>query len=53
MFDVADYICWAISRKWTRGEMEEYEIIKQFLGNQELDIFKHGDRVYYEFDLTT
>lgn len=53
MFDVADYICWAISRKWTRGEMEEYEIIKQLLGSQELDIFKNHKKVYYEFDLTT
>jgi hypothetical protein len=39
MLDVADYVCWAIAKKWERNDKRSYEIIKKFLGRDELDIF--------------
>ncbi len=46
---VADYCCWAIQRKWERGDDRSYEIIKQSIKG-EGDLFKSGDMEYYQID---
>lgn len=46
---VADYINWAILRKWERSDLRSYELIKKFLGRKELDIYRNGDTEYYSF----
>lgn len=51
--DIADYICWAIARKWERNDNRSYEIIKKFMGRSEWDIFVNGDMEYYQFDPST
>lgn len=43
---VADYCCWAISRKWQRGESAWYDRIKLAL-RSELDVFKAETQYYY------
>lgn len=53
MLDVADYVCWAIAKKWEREDERSYNIIKKFLGSEERDIFKNGDIEYYSFDPVT
>lgn len=44
---VSDYINWAIFRKWENRDPRSYELIKNFLGKPELDIFEFGDIDYY------
>ena len=46
---VADYCCWAIQRKWERGDARSYEIIQSAIKG-EGDLFKNGDTVYYRFE---
>ena len=43
---VADYCCWAVFRKWERGDTEHYERLKPAL-RSEFDIFESGMRRYY------
>ena len=43
---VADYCCWAVFRKWQRGETEYYDRIKEGI-QSEFDIFQSGKRHYY------
>ena len=43
---VADYCCWAIFRKWQRGESTWYDRIKPAL-RSELDVFESETRYYY------
>lgn len=45
---VADYCCWAIQRKWEKGDTTAYDKIKHLVKG-EGDLFKNGDKVYYEF----
>lgn len=44
---VTDYINWAIYRKWEYNDFRSYDLIKRFLRTPELDIFIHGDEIYY------
>ena len=43
---IADYLNWAILRKWQTGETEHYDTIKHLV-RSEFDIFRKGQRVYY------
>ena len=43
---VADYCCWAVFRKWQRGETEHYDRIRPAL-RSEFDIFRSGTGYYY------
>jgi hypothetical protein len=43
---VADYCCWAIQRKWERGDMRLYELIASKI-RSEFDVFRLGTTVYY------
>lgn len=46
---VADYCCWAIQRKWERGDERSYSIVKDAICG-EGDLFKYGDTEYYQFE---
>lgn len=43
---VADYCCWAISRKWERGITEEYDRIAPRIAT-EFDLWRRGTKVHY------
>lgn len=43
---IADYCNWAIFRKWERGDLRSYELIRSGI-RSEFDIFKSGPRHYY------
>jgi hypothetical protein len=43
---VADYCNWAIFRKWERGDLRSYDLIRSGI-QSEFDIFKSGHRYYY------
>ncbi len=43
---IADYLTWAVYRKWDRGDARSYELIRQFL-RSEFDIFRIGTTLYY------
>ncbi len=43
---VADYCCWAIQRKWERGDCRSYDLIKDKI-RSEYDLFARGTRSYY------
>jgi hypothetical protein len=43
---IADYCNWAIFRKWERGDLRSYELIRSGICS-EFDIFKTGQRYYY------
>ena len=43
---VADYCCWAIQRKWERGDDRSYVLIKDRI-RSEFDIFQWGKTRYY------
>ena len=45
---IADYCCWAIQRKWERGDTRSYDIICEMVKN-EGDVLKRESAVYYEF----
>lgn len=47
MLDVADYICWAIAKKWEKNDERSYDMISKFLGTGEKDIFRNGERDFY------
>lgn len=43
---IADYCNWAVFRKWQKGEVEFYDLIKPAL-KSEFEIFRTGTRLYY------
>ena len=43
---IADYCCWAIFRKWQKGEMAWYDRIKPAV-RHEVDIFRTKSKYYY------
>lgn len=43
---VADYCCWAIQRKWERGDDRSWQLIKHLI-KTEHDYFQSGTRYYY------
>ena len=44
---VADYCCWAIYRKWERGDRRTYDQLAGRLAKPELDVFRYGDQTRY------
>lgn len=46
---IADYINWAIYRKWNSGDLRSYNLISKFLGAPEKDIYARGTTEYYQF----
>ena len=43
---VADYCCWALSRKWEQGDERSYALIQNKI-RSEFDVFRSGRRLYY------
>jgi hypothetical protein len=43
---VADYCCWAIGRKWERGDIRSYALVADKI-RSEFDLFKWGQIQYY------
>ena len=43
---VADYCCWALQRKWERGNEESYALIRPKI-RSEFDVFRIGSKTYY------
>ena len=43
---VADYCNWTIFRKWERGDLRSYNLIRSGM-QSEFDIFRRGQRYYY------
>jgi len=43
---VADYCNWAIFRKWEKGDIRSYEIIRTAI-RSEFEIFQKGEHYYY------
>jgi hypothetical protein len=43
---VADYVNWAIYRKWDRADTRSYDLVRQAV-RTEVDLFRHGTRRYY------
>ena len=43
---VADYCAWAIQRKWERGDLRSYELIRSRL-TYEYELWRHGERHFY------
>jgi hypothetical protein len=43
---VADYCCWAVSRKWERGITAEYDLIAPRIAT-EYDLWSRGTKLYY------
>ena len=43
---VTDYCCWAIQRKWERGDTRSYAVIENFI-ESEFDVFRSGATHYY------
>lgn len=43
---VADYCCWAIQRKWERGDERSYALIEPKI-RSEFDVFRLGKTTYY------
>lgn len=42
---VADYVSWAIYRKWNAGDLRSYELVKPCI-HSEGDLFRDGDTEY-------
>lgn len=43
---VADYCCWALSRKWEKGDDRSYVLIQNKI-RSEFDVFRSGRTLYY------
>jgi hypothetical protein len=43
---IADYCNWAVFRKWQKGEVEFYDLIKPAV-KSEFEIFRTGTTLYY------
>ena len=46
LLQVADYCCWAMFRRWERGDVESYNLIAPAI-RSEFDVFRTGVRHYY------
>ncbi len=46
MLQVADYVCWAIARKWEQTDLRSFDLIKENV-EYEFDLFRHGTDQYY------
>jgi hypothetical protein len=47
MLQVSDYICWAVARKWERGDDRSYRLIEHLV-QSEFDLFARGTTTYYQ-----
>src|SRR5262249_54029352 len=43
---VADYLTWAVHRKWTHGDMRSYDRVRHLI-RSEFDIFAVGKEYFY------
>lgn len=43
---IADYCCWAIQRKWERGDTRSYDLISSKV-RSEFDVFRAGGKTFY------
>jgi hypothetical protein len=43
---IADYCCWAIQRKWERGDLRSHVLIQHKI-RSEFEIFRSGKTLYY------
>ena len=43
---IADYCCWAIYRKWEKGDLRSHDLIKNKI-RSEFDMFAKGNIKYY------
>jgi hypothetical protein len=43
---IADYLTWAVYRKWDRNDSRSYDLIRKFV-QSEFDIFRTGTTYYY------
>ena len=43
---VADYCCWAVCRKWERGDTRSYDLISDKIRSEQ-DVWKAGEVLYY------
>lgn len=43
---LADYCAWALQRKWERGDLRSYDLIKDRI-TYEYELWKHGSKLYY------
>lgn len=43
---VADYCCWAIQRKWERGDSRSYELIRHQIATEQ-NYFQYGTKYFY------
>ncbi|MBB3990624.1 hypothetical protein GGR19_002044 [Croceicoccus naphthovorans] len=43
---IADYCCWAIQRKWEKGDSRSYDHIAKKV-NYEFDLWSHGKHHYF------
>lgn len=46
---VADYVNWAIFKKWESGNTKSYDLIKGYLDVPELDMYSKGKTEFYKF----
>lgn len=44
---VTDYCCWAVYRKWERGDSRTYDQLRPQLAAPELDVLGRGKKEYY------
>jgi hypothetical protein len=45
---IVDYLNWAVFKKWERGDVRSYDLIRSCL-RSELEVFKSGPKSYYEY----
>ena len=44
---VADYCAWALARKWEQGDTRTYDVLRQNLACDEMDVLAKGNEFYY------
>lgn len=44
---VVDYCCWAMRRKWEKGDNRTYDRLRPKLAKRELDVLAHSRKLYY------
>jgi hypothetical protein len=48
MLQISDYVCWAVARKWERGDQRSFVHIAEKVVN-EFDYFRKGTRHYFSY----
>ena len=44
---LVDYCCWAVQRKWTKGDSRTYDALAHRLAKPELNVLQRGETRYY------